>query len=171
MVEDSDSHDEEEAREKKESDPVYPPPPPPGLGAPPPPPGDIQPPPPPPGFPELTKDDESVSTEDSQIIDHEAARRMLLGLEEPDEKMDLEEVSEGVILQESGETENPDDNVEDLFEEHKTSPPPGFSEGPEEEVEQSPPPSSSDGVRSSSPAAGFLRRARGRGGTIALNSR
>ena len=88
MVEDSDSPEEEEAGEKKENDPVYPPPPPPGLGkAPSPPPGDFQPPPPPPGFPELPNDAESISTEDSQTIDHEAARRMLLGLEEPNEAM------------------------------------------------------------------------------------
>ena len=95
MVEDSDSPEEEEAGEKKENDPVYPPPPPPGLGKPPSS-WRFPPPPPPPGFPELPNDAESISTEDSQTIDHEAARRMLLGLEEPNEAMD-----EGRIIRRS----------------------------------------------------------------------
>ena len=106
MVEDSDSPEEEEAGEKKENDPVYPPPPPPGLGKTPSPPGDFHPPPPPPGFPELPNDAESISTEDSQTIDHEAARRMLLGLEEPNEATDRGEVAEEETLQESIEPEN-----------------------------------------------------------------
>ena len=106
----------------------------------PPPPGDFQPPPPPPGFPELPNDAESISTEDSQTIDHEAARRMLLGLEEPNEAMDRGEVSEEETLQESIEPENSGDEVEEPPEENQPPPPPGFSEEPEEEEETPPPP-------------------------------
>ena len=140
MVEDSDSHDEEEAGEKKENDPVNPPPPPPGLGTPPPPPGDFQQtPPPPPGFPELPNDIESISTEDSQTIDHEAARRMLLGIEEPNETVVRDDVSEGETPQESTEPEISGDEVEESSEEDQLPPPPGFSEEPVEEEEDSPP--------------------------------
>ena len=140
MVEDSDSPEEEEAGEKKENDPVYPPPPPPGLGKNPSPPGDFQPPPPPPGFPELPNDAESISTEDSQTIDHEAARRMLLGLEEPNEAMERDELSQEVTLQEPVESQNSGGEVEDPPEENKPPPPPGFSEEPEEEEDSPPPP-------------------------------
>ena len=140
MVEDSDSPEEEEAGEKKENDPVYPPPPPPGLGKTPSPPGDFHPPPPPPGFPELPNDAESISTEDSQTIDHEAARRMLLGLEEPNEAMERDELSEEVTLQEPVESQNSGGEVEDPPEENKPPPPPGFSEEPEEEEDSPPPP-------------------------------
>ncbi len=140
MVEDSDSPEEEEAGEKKENDPVYPPPPPPGLGKTPSPPGDFHPPPPPPGFPELPNDAESISTEDSQTIDHEAARRMLLGLEEPNEAMERDELSEEVTLQEPVESQNSGGELEDPPEENKPPPPPGFSEEPEEEEDSPPPP-------------------------------
>ncbi len=140
MVEDSDSPEEEEAGEKKENDPVYPPPPPPGLGKTPSPPGDFHPPPPPPGFPELPNDAESISTEDSQTIDHEAARRMLLGLEEPNEAMERDELSEEVTLQEPVESQNSGGEVEDPPEENKPPPPPGFSAEPEEEEDSPPPP-------------------------------
>ena len=140
MVEDSDSPEEEEAGEKKENAPVHPPPPPPGMGTTLPPPGDFQPPPPPPGFPEPPKDAESISTEDSQTIDHEAARRMLLGLEEPNEAIDRGEVSEEETLQESIEPENSGDEVEEPPEENQPLPPPGFSEEPEGEEEETPPP-------------------------------
>ena len=140
MVEDSDSPEEEEAGEKKENDPVYPPPPPPGLGKTPSPPGDFHPPPPPPGFPELPNDAESISTEDSQTIDHEAARRMLLGLEEPNEAMERDELSEEVTLQEPVESQNSGGEVEDPPEENKPPPPPGFSVEPEEEEDSPPPP-------------------------------
>ncbi len=140
MVEDSDSPEEEEAGEKKENDPVYPPPPPPGLGKTPSPPGDFHPLPPPPGFPELPNDAESISTEDSQTIDHEAARRMLLGLEEPNEAMERDELSEEVTLQEPVESQNSGGEVEDPPEENKPPPPPGFSAEPEEEEDSPPPP-------------------------------
>ena len=140
MVEDSDSPEEEEAGEKKENDPVYPPPPPPGLGKPPSPPGDFHPPPPPPGFPELPNDAESISVEDTQTIDHEAARRMLLGLDEPNEAMVRDELSEEVTLQEPVESQNSGGEVEDPPEENKPPPPPGFSVEPEEEEESPPPP-------------------------------
>ena len=140
MVEDSDSPEEEEAGEKKENDPVYPPPPPPGLGKTPSPPGDFHPPPPPPGFPGLPNDAESISTEDSQTIDHEAARRMLLGLEEPNEAMERDELSEEVTLQEPVESQNSGGEVEDPPEENKPPPPPGFSVEPEEEEDSPPPP-------------------------------
>ncbi|MEC8171419.1 MAG: hypothetical protein VX057_03740, partial [Candidatus Thermoplasmatota archaeon] len=120
-------------------DPVYPPPPPPGLEKTPSPPGDFHPPPTPPGFPELPNDAESISTEDSQTIDHEAARRMLLGLEEPNEAMERDELSEEVTLQEPVESQNSGGEVEDPPEENKPPPPPGFSVEPEEEEEESPP--------------------------------
>ena len=83
MVEDSDSYDEDEAIEKQESDP-NPPPAPPGFGMPPPPPSGFEPPPPPVGFPsfDLPGPEESQPSESLQTIDHEAARRMLLGLED-----------------------------------------------------------------------------------------
>ena len=70
----------------QEKDPEQPPPPP-GFGVPPPPPEGFSPPPPPVGFQELSNDD-SETTEDSSTIDHEAARRMLLGLDDPDEPED-----------------------------------------------------------------------------------
>ena len=127
MVEESDSPDVEGDGEKKENDPVHPPPLPPGLETPPPPP------PPPPGFPELPDDAESISTKSSQNIDQEAARRMLLGLEEPNEATDRGEVAEEETLQESIEPENSDDEVEEPPEEDHPPTPTGFSEEPEEE--------------------------------------
>ena len=149
MVEDSNSHDEEEAEEKQENDSSPPPPPPPGFGTPPPPPGDFQPPPPPPGFPEIPNDGESISDEDSQTIDHEAARRMLLGLGEPNESTDGdEELEEEQLSEDSSEGENPGDEATDSSEEESPPPPPlgfdapppppGFSEETEEAEEESP---------------------------------
>ena len=84
MVEDSDSHDEDESIEKQESGST-PPPAPPGFEMPPPPPpAGFEPPPPPAGFPssDLLGLEESQPSEQPNTIDHEAARRMLLGLED-----------------------------------------------------------------------------------------
>ena len=147
MVEDSNSHDEEETEEKQKNVPSPLPPPPPGFGTPPPPPGDLQPPPPPPGFPEIPNDGESISDEDSQTIDHEAARRMLLGLGEPNDSTDGdEELEEEQLSEDSSEGENPGGEANDSSEEESPPPPPlgfdapppppGFSE--EEEAEEEP---------------------------------
>ena len=91
MVEDSDSYEEDEVAEKQESDSSTPPaplefelpPPPPACFAPPPPPAGFAP-PPPAGLPsqELPDLDESQTSEQARPIDHEAARRMLLGLDD-----------------------------------------------------------------------------------------
>ena len=140
MVEDSSSHDEEEVGEKQEKDPEQPPPPP-GFGVPPPPPEGFSPPPPPVGFQELSNDD-SETTEDSSTIDHEAARRMLLGLDDPDEPEDEDAGPE--IEENPQEIETIEDDVEDeedtIEEGISPPPPPGFTEEPEEEAEDSPPP-------------------------------
>ena len=84
MAEDSDSHEEDEVMEKQEGD-SNPPPAPPGFDIPPPPPDGFAP-PPPVGFPsaDSLEADESNPPEPAQFIDHEAARRMLLGLTEED---------------------------------------------------------------------------------------
>ena len=140
MVEDSDSPEEEGDVEKKENDPFHPPPPPPGLGkTPPPPPGNFQTTPAPPGFPELPDDPDSTSDENSQAIDHEAARRMLLGLEGPNETFDQGEVSTGEAHHEPHEIENFGDDLDDQSKEESSSPP-GFSGEDEEKGGESPPP-------------------------------
>ena len=65
---------------------------------------------------------------------------MLLGLEEPNEAMERDELSEEVTLQEPVESQNSGGEVEDPPEENKPPPPPGFSVEPEEEEDSPPPP-------------------------------
>ena len=92
MVEDSDSIEDDDEG-KMESDPS-PPLAPPGFEMPPPPPpGGFTPPPPPEGFspPEFPGLEASHETEEASPIDHEAARRMLLGLEDEDEDQETKE--------------------------------------------------------------------------------
>jgi len=115
MVEDQNSHDEEEGEENQENAPKSssfegpPPPPPPGFPLPPPPMGS-----PSSDFPIIEEKQES---EAPVVIDHDAARRMLLGLD-VEEHQDSEEI-----------------RIEDPL------PPPGF-EGEEQEGEPEAPPSS-----------------------------
>ena len=157
MVEDSDSPEEEGDGEKKENDPVHPPPLPPGIETPHPPP------PPPPGFPELPDDAESISTKSSQNIDHEAARRMLLGLEEPKETFDEGEVSEEETYHESSEVENNGVGIEGSSEVETPLPPPGFSEEAEEQGGVAPPPPPM-GFEAPPPPPGFSEEAEEQGG-------
>ena len=130
MVEDSDSHEEDEAIEKQEIDPSRPPAPP-GFETPPPPPPDGFSPPPPLGSPPDSPDvGERNTSESSQSIDHEAARRMLLGLAEEEKSDD-----------ENQENEDDVNSVEVPEPEDTPPPPPGFEEGePEQEPEDTPPP-------------------------------
>ena len=110
MVEDSDSNEEEEVAEKQESD-SSPPPAPLGFELPPPPPAGFAP-PPPAGFPsqELPDLDESQTSEQDRSIDHEAARRMLLGLDDEENSDDAsQETEEDDHL---GETESHQDAFE-----------------------------------------------------------
>ena len=103
MVEDSDSYEEDEVAEKQESDSSTPPaplefelpPPPPAGFAPPPPPAGFAP-PPPAGLPsqELPDLDESQTSEQDRPIDHEAARRMLLGLDDEENSEDASQETE-----------------------------------------------------------------------------
>ena len=96
MVEDSDSYDEDEAKEKQEGDPS-PPPAPPGFEMPPPPPAGFEQPPPPAGFPlpELPGSEERQPEEKPKNIDHEAARRMLLGLDDEENIEADDKLTEG----------------------------------------------------------------------------
>ena len=162
MVEDSDSYDEDESKEKQESDSA-PPPAPPGFEMPPPPPAGFEPPPPPVGFPSF---DSSVSeeiqpTEKSQAIDHEAARRMLLGLED-EENIEEENLGEAETQQDDSESKEEmsekeevrldhSEDAEGRTEEDDSPPPPplgfdapppprGFADDPEPEEDDSPPP-------------------------------
>ena len=170
MVEDSDSYDEDEAKEKQKGDPS-PPPTPPGFDMPPPPPAGFEPPPPPAGFPlpGLSQSEEIEPEEQPQTIDHEAARRMLLGLEDEEDIVDDEKVTEGDedlgeeepqqddVESEEAESENEEEqlvdseNVEDGPEQDESPPPPpigfeapppppGFAEEQEPEQDESPPP-------------------------------
>ena len=151
MVEDSDSYDEDEAKEKQKGDPS-PPPTPPGFDMPPPPPAGFEPPPPPAGFPlpGLSQSEEIEPEEQPQTIDHEAARRMLLGLEDEEDIVDDEKVTEGDedlgeeepqqddVESEEAESENEEEqlvvseNVEDGPEQDESPPPPpiGFEAPP-----------------------------------------
>ena len=170
MVEDSDSYDEDEAKEKQKGDPS-PPPTPPGFDMPPPPPAGFEPPPPPAGFPlpGLSQSEEIEPEEQPQTIDHEAARRMLLGLEDEEDIVDDEKVTVGDddlgeeepqqddVESEEAESENEEEhlvvseNVEDGPEQDESPPPPpigfeapppppGFAEEQEPEQDESPPP-------------------------------
>ena len=162
MVEDSDSYDADESKEKQESDSA-PPPAPPGFEMPPPPPAGFEPPPPPVGFPSF---DSSVSeeiqpTEKSQAIDHEAARRMLLGLED-EENIEEENLGEAETQQDDSESKEEMSEKEEVRLDHSEDaegrteeddsppppplgfdappPPPGFADDPEPEEDDSPPP-------------------------------
>ena len=170
MVEDSDSYDEDEAKEKQKGAPS-PPPTPPGFDMPPPPPAGFEPPPPPAGFPlpGLSQSEEIEPEEQPQTIDHEAARRMLLGLEDEEDIVDDEKVTVGDddlgeeepqqddVESEEAESENEEEqlvdseNVEDGPEQDESPPPPpigfeapppppGFAEEQEPEQDESPPP-------------------------------
>ena len=116
MVEDSDSYEEDEVEEKQESD-SSPPPAPLGFELPPPPPAGFAPPPPPAGFPsqDLPELDESQTSEQDSPIDHEAARRMLLGLDDEENSEDPIHEKEEDAIQETegdallGETESHQD--------------------------------------------------------------
>ena len=151
MVEDSDSYDEDEAKEKQKGVPS-PPPTPPGFDMPPPPPAGFEPPPPPAGFPlpGLSQSEEIEPEEQPQTIDHEAARRMLLGLEDEEDIVDDEKVTVGDddlgeeepqqddVESEEAESENEEEqlvdseNVEDGPEQDESPPPPpiGFEAPP-----------------------------------------
>ena len=152
MVEDSNSNDEEEGEGNQEGDTAPPPSPPPGFDSPPPPPSGLPPPPPPMDFSPLglpIDEADQKESEDSQSIDHEAARRMLLGLDE-----DYNQVKEDPEIDQAprnSEAEVQENSVgqDDPFEESDAPlspmgfdappPPPGFEEE-QEEGEDSPPP-------------------------------
>ena len=161
MVEDSDSYGEDEAKEKQEGDPS-PPPAPPGFEMPPPPPAGFEQPPPPPGFPlpELPGSEERKQEEKPKTIDHEAARRMLLGLDDEENIEDGDKLTEGEenlrmvdSQQEDAKSEeegyeNEEEQLDDLGKGEDGSenpdspppPPPGFVDEPEPENPDSPPP-------------------------------
>ena len=147
MVGDSNSYDEDEGEEKQENNPG-PSPEPPGFGLPPPPPpGDFLPPPPPIGFspPEFPDMEEDEVPEAPSSIDHETARRMLLGLDDEDHQE-----NEGAIMQQTLDSDGvqsqtdivePGDEVAGGAD--SPSPPPGFEEEQEEQEEEkddAPPP-------------------------------
>ena len=143
MVEDSNSNDEEEGEEKQENN-LRPPPSPPGFGMPPPPPpGDFPPPPPPIGFspPEFPDMGENEMAEAPSSFDHEAARRMLLGLDDEDHQEDegeeMQPTPDSDDVQSQGDFVEPGDGV---VEGDESPSPPGFEEEQEEEQEDAPPP-------------------------------
>ncbi|MFL2972115.1 MAG: hypothetical protein ACJZ4Q_00310 [Candidatus Thalassarchaeaceae archaeon] len=161
MVEDSDSYGEDEAKEKQEGGPS-PPPAPPGFEVPPTPPAGFEQPPPPPGFPlpELPGSEERKQEEKPKTIDHEAARRMLLGLDDEENIEDGDKLTEGEenlrmvdSQQEDAKSEeegyeNEEEQLDDLGKGEDGSenpdspppPPPGFVDEPEPENPDSPPP-------------------------------
>ncbi|MFL2952372.1 MAG: hypothetical protein ACJZ67_06510, partial [Candidatus Thalassarchaeaceae archaeon] len=161
MVEDSDSYGEDEAKEKQEGGPS-PPPAPPGFEVPPTPPAGFEQPPPPPGFPlpELPGSEERKQEEKPKNIDHEAARRMLLGLDDEENIEDGDKLTEGEenlrmvdSQQEDAKSEeegyeNEEEQLDDLGKGEDGSenpdspppPPPGFVDEPEPENPDSPPP-------------------------------
>jgi hypothetical protein len=154
MVEDSNSYDEDEGEEKQENIP-RPSPAPPGFGLPPPPPpGDFLPPLPPPiGFspPEFPDMEENEVPEAPSSIDHEAARRMLLGLDDDDHQenqgAEMQQTPDSDDVQSQADIVEPGDEVagdDDLppppvgFD--APPPPPGFEEEQEEEEDDDLPP-------------------------------
>ena len=170
MVEDSDSYDEDEAKEKQEGDPSRPPAPP-GFEMPPPPPAGFEQPPPPAGFPlpELPGSEERQPEEKPQNIDHEAARRMLLGLDDEENIEDDDKLTEGeenlrMVDSQLDDAESEEEGHENEEEQLDVSgkgddgseqddspppppvgfdappPPPGFVDEPEPEQDDSPPP-------------------------------
>ena len=139
MVEDSNSNDDEEGEENQENN-LRLPSAPPGFGIPPPPPpGDFPPPPPPIGFspPEFPDMGESEMPEDPPSFDHEAARRMLLGLDDEDRQEDegeeIQPTTDSDDVQSQADIVEPENGVADGGE---SPSPPGF----EEEQEDVPPP-------------------------------
>ena len=161
MVEDSDSYGEDEAKEKQEGGPS-PPHAPPGFEVPPTPPAGFEQPPPPPGFPlpELPGSEERKQEEKPKNIDHEAARRMLLGLDDEENIEDGDKLTEGEenlrmvdsqqedAKSEEESYENEEEQLDDLGKGEDGSenpdspppPPPGFVDEPEPENPDSPPP-------------------------------
>ncbi|MBP72513.1 MAG: hypothetical protein CMA70_02890 [Euryarchaeota archaeon] len=170
MVEDSDSYGEDEAKEKQEGGPS-PPPAPPGFEMPPPPPAGFEKPPPPAGFPlpEMPGSEERQQEEKPKTLDHEAARRMLLGLDDEENIEDGDKITEGEEnlrmvdsqqdhakseeegyeneeeqLDDPGKgedgSENPDSPPPPPIGFDAPPPPPGFVDEPEPENPDSPPP-------------------------------
>ena len=159
MVDDSDSYEEDEVAEKQESDSI-PPPAPPGFELPPPPPEGFAPPPPPADFPlqELSGLEESQTSEQDHPIDHEAARRMLLGLGyEENSEDDSQETEGGSHLGETeahqevfeSEDEMSENEAEEL-DNHEVG-----EEEPEPEQDDAPPPPPI-GFDAPPPPPGFL---------------
>ena len=162
MVEDSDSYDEDESVEKQESDSASPPPPPGFEMPPPPPPAGFEPPPPPVGFTpsEFSESGESEPSEKPQTIDHEAARRMLLGLEDEENVEDDEQAIEEENLGETGSQQDDPETEEETSENEEEKldvsededsekddlppPPPGFADEPEQDDAPPPPPGFAD---------------------------
>ena len=140
MVEESDSYEGDEVEENKETSKT-PPPPPLGFNAPPPPPEGFAP-PPPAGFspPDFPVPEETQTPDTAPSIDHEAARRMLLGLEDEEENEDSTQEEE-TDDSEDNETQQ-DDHDPEGDEEVPPPPPIGFDAPPpppgfaEEEPEQ-----------------------------------
>jgi len=174
MVGDNDSNEEDEPMEKEESGPI-PPPSPPGFEMPPPPPPAGFAPPPPVGFPsaDLSIGDESMIPDESQSIDHEAARRMLLGLEDEensdvvahenggdanpsDSKNAQDEPEEEISGNESLQLADHESELESQDEDESPPPPPGFSEDePEQGPDDAPPPPPSGFGAPPPPPPGF----------------
>ena len=159
MVEDSDSYEEDEVEEKQESD-SSPPPAPLGFELPPPPPAGFAPPPPPAGFStqDLPELDESQKSEQDSPIDHEAARRMLLGLDDEENSEDaIQETEEDDHL---GETESNQDafDSEDEMSENKAEESDNHEVGEEGTgpVQDDAPPPPPIGFDAPPPPPGFL---------------
>ena len=141
MVEESDSYEGDEVEENKENSKT-PPPPPPGFNAPPPPPEGFAP-PPPAGFspPDFPVPEETQTSDTAPSIDHEAARRMLLGLEDEEENEDSTQEEEADDS-EDNETQQDDHEPEGDEEENEENQLENIDVGAEEEPEQEevPPP-------------------------------
>ena len=141
MVEESDSYEGDEVEENKETSKT-PPPPPPGFNASPPPPEGFAP-PPPAGFspPDFPVPGETQTPDTAPSIDHEAARRMLLGLEDEEENEDSTQEEE-TDDSEDNETQQDDHEPEGDEEENEENQLENIDVGAEEEPEQEevPPP-------------------------------
>ena len=141
MVEESDSYEGDEVEENKETSKT-PPPPPPGFNAPPPPPEGFAP-PPPAGFspPDFPVPGETQTPDTAPSIDHEAARRMLLGLEDEEENEGSTQEEE-TDDSEDNETQQDDHEPEGDEEENEENQLENIDVGAEEEPEQEevPPP-------------------------------
>ena len=135
MVEESDSYEGDEVEENKETS-KNPPPPPPGFNAPPPPPEGFAP-PPPAGFspPDFPVPGETQTPDTAPSIDHEAARRMLLGLEDEEENEDSTQEEE-TDDSEDNETQQDDHEPEGDEEENEENQLENIDVGAEEEPEQ-----------------------------------